>query len=184
MIVSEHVRLRAVEKDDLPHFQEWLNDEEVSAGLTVVLPLSMVDEDNWFETMRQSPPEEHGLAIDVFEADTWIVVGGCGLHALDYRVRSAELAIFIGEKSRWNQGIGTQVMRMLLKYCFDTLNLNRVYLRVFENNPRAIRSYERAGFIHEGRMRQAMYKNGQYLDVLLMSVLRQEWEARTKEIEE
>jgi RimJ/RimL family protein N-acetyltransferase len=53
--------------------------------------------------------------------------------------------------------------------------LNRIFLRVYETNPRAIRSYEKAGFVHEGRMRQAEFKDGEYFDVFLMSVLRSEW---------
>jgi len=65
---------------------------------------------------------------------------------------------------------------LLLRHGFLTLNLNRVFLRVFETNPRAIRSYEKAGFIHEGRLRQAEFRDGQYVDILLMSVLRSEWE--------
>jgi RimJ/RimL family protein N-acetyltransferase len=184
MLVSKRVRLRAVEREDLPRFQRWLNDEEVYAGLTIYLPLSLVDEEKWFEDMTKAPADEHLLAIEICQGDAWVPVGSCGFHNVDHRVRSAEVVIFIGEKPYWNQGYGTQVMRMFLRHGFDTLNLNRIYLRVFETNLRAIRSYERAGFLHEGRMRQAMYRNGRYIDVLLMSVLRQEWEALAQEIEE
>lgn len=83
--------------------------------------------------------------------------------------------IFIAEKQYWNQGYGSEAVRMLLKHGFDTLNLNRIFLRVFEDNPRAIRAYEKVGFVHEGRLRKAKYRDGQYLDILLMSVLREEW---------
>jgi RimJ/RimL family protein N-acetyltransferase len=82
----------------------------------------------------------------------------------------------IGEKSLWNMGYGTEVMRLMLKHGFNTLNLNRIALEVYENNPRAIRSYEKAGFFLEGRKRQGMYKNGRYIDIFLMSVLRSEWQ--------
>lgn len=63
-----------------------------------------------------------------------------------------------------------------LKHGFQNLNLHRIYLRVFANNVRAIRSYEKAGFVHEGRLRQAEFRQGQYLDVFFMSVLKSEWE--------
>jgi RimJ/RimL family protein N-acetyltransferase len=86
------------------------------------------------------------------------------------------VGIFIGEKSLWNQGYGTEVMKLLLKHGFHTLNLNRIALEVYENNPRAVRSYEKAGFVHEGCKRQGMYKDGHYIDILLMSVLRSEWQ--------
>ena len=66
-------------------------------------------------------------------------------------------------------------MQFILHHGFNNLNLNRIFLRVNETNPGAVKSYENAGFIHEGRLRQAHYQKGQYIDVLLMSVLRSEW---------
>jgi RimJ/RimL family protein N-acetyltransferase len=88
---------------------------------------------------------------------------------------TALVGILIGEKSCWNRGYGTEAMHLLVDTAFNTLNLHRVYLRVFEDNPRAIRAYEKAGFVHEGRMRQAEFHQGRFCDVLLMSVLRPEW---------
>jgi diamine N-acetyltransferase len=176
MILGEGIRLRAPERSDLPRFVEWLNDLEVREGLMLSKPISLVGEEKWFEEMLQRPPEEHPLVIEVSREGEWIAVGNCGVHRIDWRSRVAELGIFIGEKSYWNQGIGTRVMGLLLKYGFETLNLNRIFLEVFEDNKRAIRAYEKAGFVHEGRKRQAMYKGGRYKDILLMSVLRSEWD--------
>src|SRR5262249_23759045 len=79
------------------------------------------------------------------------------------------------DKAYWNRGYGTEALRLLLRHGFHTLNLNRVALRVYGNNARAIHAYEKAGFAHEGQLRQAIYKEGAYRDVLLMSVLREEW---------
>jgi RimJ/RimL family protein N-acetyltransferase len=66
-------------------------------------------------------------------------------------------------------------MRLLLRHGFKTLNLNRICLRVYETNLGGIRAYEKAGFVHEGRFRQAEYRDGSYIDVLLMSVLQSEY---------
>lgn len=178
MIVSENVRLRGIEREDLPLFVGWLNDSEVRAGLSLYRPLSIPEEENWFENMLKSAQDEHPLVIEVRRDDAWVPVGNCGYHAIDWRNRSAEVGIFIGEKSCWNQGYGTQVMRLLLEFGFGELNLHRIYLRVFENNPRAIRSYEKAGFVVEGSMRQAEFVDGRYVDVIFMSVLRGEWHER------
>jgi RimJ/RimL family protein N-acetyltransferase len=176
MITEGKIRLRAPERSDLPNFVRWMNDPEVTAGLLVVLPLSAVDEEKWFENMQNRPQTEHPLVIETPDADgRWLPVGNSGFHNLDMRVRSAEVGLVIGEKEYWNQGLGSAVMRLLLRHGFETLNLNRIYLHVFANNPRAIRCYEKVGFVHEGRLRQDMYKNGQYIDVLVMSVLREEW---------
>lgn len=176
MIYSGRIRLRAPERSDIPRFVTWLNDPEVRAGLLVSLPLSTADEDGWFEAMLKRPLEEHPMTIEVRQGDDWLPVGNCGFHNVDWRCRAAEVGIFIGEKSLWNRGYGTEVMRLLLKHGFHTLNLNRIALDVYETNPRAIRSYEKAGFVHEGRRRQAMYKDGRYVDILQMSVLRSEWQ--------
>jgi diamine N-acetyltransferase len=175
MIYGDRVRLRAIERADLPSCVAWLNDPEVIEGLSLYGPISQVAEEGWFENMLKTPPDEHPLAVEIHKDDTWIYVGNCGFHKVDWRNRSSEIGIFIGEKSYWDQGFGTEVMRLMLCYGFDTLNLNRIFLRVFASNPRAIRSYEKADFIHEGRMREAEFRNGQYVDVLLMSVIRSEW---------
>jgi RimJ/RimL family protein N-acetyltransferase len=80
----------------------------------------------------------------------------------------------IGDKTCWNQGYGTESVRLLCQHGFNTLNLNRIFLHVFESNPRAIRAYEKAGFTLEGRERQAEYKDGKFIDVLRMSLLKSE----------
>lgn len=176
MIYADGIRLRAPEPSDLENFVIWLNDPEVIAGLQLYAPLSLKIEEAWYENMLKSHPAEHPMVIEVEWEGQWQPVGNCGMHQIDWRIRSAELGIFIGDKSRWNQGIGTQVMRLLLQYGFNTLNLNRIALEVYDSNPRAIRSYEKAGFVLEGRKRQATYRNGKYSDVLILSVLRSEWQ--------
>lgn len=175
MIYGDRVRLRHVEREDLVKFQAWLSDPEVIQGLSLYAPISMAEEEKWFEEMLKRPIDEYPLCIEV-EADAgWQLIGNSGFFAFDWRNRNAELGIFIGDKSYWDRGYGTEVMKLLLKHGFSTLNLHRIGLRVFEDNPRAIRSYEKAGFVHEGRQRQAEFHKGQFYDVIMMSVLRPEW---------
>jgi RimJ/RimL family protein N-acetyltransferase len=121
------------------------------------------------------PLEEQPLGIEVRTPEGWRLVGNCSFFDLDWRNRCCEIGIFIGDKEFWGRGYGTQVMRLMLNYGFNTLNLNRVYLRVYESNPRGIRCYEKAGFRHEGRLRQAIFQDGRYIDLLMMSVIRSEW---------
>ena len=175
MITGERIRLRAVERDDLPLFVAWLNDPEVTAGLSLYLPLSQADEEGWFEHMVNQPAEQHPLVIEIPGQDGWQAIGDCSFQFIDQHNRSAEIGIFIGQKDLWDKGYGTEAMCLMLKHGFNTLNLHRIFLRVFETNKRAIRSYEKTGFVHEGRLRQAEYRNGAYIDVLLMSVLKSEW---------
>jgi RimJ/RimL family protein N-acetyltransferase len=175
MIYGDRVRLRHVEREDLPKFVEWLNDPEIYQGLSMHAPLSMAEEESWFDNMLKSPQDERPLCIEAKGDDGWQLIGNSGFFEIHWRNRSAELGIFIGDKTYWNQGYGSEVMGLLLRHGFSTLNLHRIYLRVFEDNPRAIRSYEKAGFVHEGRQRQGEYHDGEFHDVLFMSVLRPEW---------
>ena len=175
MIYGEGIRLRGAERKDLPIFVEWVNDPEVIAGLTIYLPMAMWEEEEWFAALSKRPVAERPLVVEIPDGDGWRSIGNSGFHQIDTVAHSAEVGIMLGNKSIWNQGYGTKVMRLLLKHGFETLNLNRIQLHVYEANRWAIRTYEKIGFIHEGRKRQALYKNGKYQDILIMSVLRSEW---------
>ena len=177
MIYGKRVRLRAIERSDLPRYFEWLNDPEVTEGLWHYLPLSMDDEEGWFEKMRQEDAEQRPLAIEIREDQAWRLAGNVGLLDLRWANRSAELGIFIGDKSLWDKGYGTEAVELMLRHAFDTLNLHRVFLRVFASNERAQRSYQKAGFVPEGTLRQAVFRHGRYVDMHIMSVLRSEWRA-------
>jgi diamine N-acetyltransferase len=175
MIEGEGIRLRAPEREDLPRFVLWLNDPEVREGLSLFLPMSMAEEENWYENMLKRPPETHPMTIEVEEPDGWVAIGNMGIFDIDKIAHSAELGIMIGNKAYWNKGFGTRAIQLMLKHCFETMNLHRVFLRVHQTNPRAIRCYEKVGFIHEGRLREAIFQDGGYHDLLMMGVLRDEW---------
>jgi len=175
MIYAHRIRLRKATRTDLPDFVRWLNDPEVRQGISLYLPISPEEEDRWFENMLERPIEEQPLVIEMREGEDWRLIGNCGLFQFNYRSRSAEFGIVIGDKTVWNQGYGTEATRLVLRHAFHTLNLYRVFLRVLANNPRARRAYEKAGFTLEGTLRQAEFMDGAYIDVHLMSVLRPEW---------
>jgi diamine N-acetyltransferase len=180
MLIGDRVRLRRIERADLPRFVAWLNDPEVRQHLALVYPLSLVQEDAWFEEQQKAEPAAQPFAIEGRQArgegePEWVLVGATGLHVVDWRSRWAELGIFLGDKSRWGDGLGTEATRLLVRWAFDTLNLNRVFLRVYADNARAIRCYEKVGFQSEGRLRQDRYQDGRYVDTVLMGLLREEF---------
>ena len=179
MIYGKRVRLRAIEREDIPHFVDWLNDPDVIAGLLINLPMSSWDETRWFENLSNRAAEERPLALDALLPDnSWKHIGNVGLHQIEWTNRSAEFGIFIGDKTFWNNGYGCEATRLTLQHGFETLNLNRIYLHVFETNPRAIHVYDKIGFIREGKLRQTTFRNGRYIDTLIMSMLRSEWDTR------
>jgi len=103
------------------------------------------------------------------------VIGEIGLDGIRWEHGDAWLGIGLGEREYWGKGYGTDAIRVMLRYAFTELNLHRLTLNVFEYNPRAIRSYEKAGFVLEGRERVVLYRDGRRWDVLYMGILREEW---------
>ena len=170
MIRGTRVILRAIERSDLPRYVQWLNDPAVLEYFGQVTPISQADEEAWYETMLQERSVRN-FAVE-FEGQH---VGGAGFGKIDPRNACAEVGLFIGLPERWDQGLGSDVLHTLLRFGFDQMNLNRIYLWVFAGNERAVHLYEKVGFQHEGRWRQAEFRNGRYHDMLWMSILREEW---------
>jgi diamine N-acetyltransferase len=176
MIVGKKVRLRAIERDDIPRFVRWLNDREVTQFLLINSPLSKVMEEKWFDQQVETPPTQGQVfAIETLVNEEWVHIGNCGLHNIEPVNHCAEFGIFIGEKAYWNQGFGTEATRLVLKHGFEDLNLHSIYLNVYSTNPRARKAYEAAGFVQEGVQREAVFKNGRFIDLILMSILQSEW---------
>ena len=103
------------------------------------LPIGQAQEEKWYEqSLANKDRNTQSWAIDVQPADMavgpWVHIGGCGLHEIDWRHRWAELGIIIGARDYWGRGYGTDAVQTLSGWAFDTLNLNRVFLRVFADN--------------------------------------------------
>ncbi|NSW53152.1 MAG: GNAT family N-acetyltransferase [Anaerolineae bacterium] len=171
MIYGKRLRLRALERSDLPLFVRWLNDPEVTDNLLIGHPFSMDTENQWYEGMLQRSQYERPLVIELRSGENWQMIGNLSLMDISWQHRSAELGIVIGEKSAWNQGYGTEAIQLLVKHAFDELNLHRIWLRVYQTNPRGRRCYEKAGFRLEGTERESIFKHGRYIDVDVMSIL-------------
>lgn len=184
MLVGNRVCLRAIEREDLERFVRYFADSEVRAHLDMVLGLGSAQESMWFEQQLRLPPLEQPFAVDLVQGtERPRLIGGAGLRGFDWRNRSAELGLVIGEKTMWGQGLGTEITRLLLRHAFFSLNLHRVWLRVFSDHPRAQKVYEKVGFVLEGRQREGDFRNGRYRDVLVYSLLAREWRQRVGEPE-
>lgn len=174
MIFRLHrVRLRKPETRDLEPLYQQKNDPEVAQCLGGFSHgYSRSDLADWLEYHRQQKNEVLWIIADI---ETDECLGHVGLYKLDYRIGSAEFAILLGAKDRWGQGLGREVTRFVLDYGFRMLNLNRIELNVLEHNERARRLYRSLKFREEGLLRQAQYKGGQYLNLVLMGLLREEY---------
>jgi RimJ/RimL family protein N-acetyltransferase len=171
-LIGERVYLRGVGPEDAESFITWLSDPDVRRLLMRQRPLSIAEELDYIKRVSASDTD---LLLGIVLRDGDRLIGGTGLHNIDARCRHASFGISIGDKDYWDRGYGTEATRLLLAHCFDTLNLNKVWLHVYEFNPRAVHVYEKLGFRVEGRLRQHTFFEGRYWDVISMGVLRDEW---------
>lgn len=176
MIYGEKVVLRAITRADLPTFLRWMNDAEVTPFLGGNMwPMSPEAEERWFEQQVSSDALVLGIETLAAEGQAGLLIGNIALKDVSERNRHAELGIVLGEKAYWSQGYGRDAIKTLLRHAFDELNYHRVYLRVYDYNPRAVRCYEACGFKIEGRLRQHTFRHGVWHDEIVMGVLRDEF---------
>jgi RimJ/RimL family protein N-acetyltransferase len=109
------------------------------------------------------------------------LIGFVAFDGIDWRHGDTFVAIGMGDAAYRGNGYGTDAMRVMLRYGFMELNLQRVQLNVFSYNERAVKSYLKAGFAREGQQRGMLRRDGQRWDFVYMSVLRDEWQAMTNE---
>jgi UDP-4-amino-4,6-dideoxy-N-acetyl-beta-L-altrosamine N-acetyltransferase len=173
-LIGATVYLRPLETEDAPTLVPWLNDPEVSRFLARYRPVTLAEEVDFLRHINDSPTDlVLGIALRAEDR----LVGAIGLHQMDIRSRNAKFGIFIGDRNWWGKGCGTEATRLIVRHAFETLNLHRVSLHVYEYNERALKVYQKVGFRIEGRLRQDTFREGQYWDTIVMAVLREEWEA-------
>jgi RimJ/RimL family protein N-acetyltransferase len=146
-LIGEKCYLSPISLDDLEKYTEWVNDLEI--GQFVLFASQVFDMDKERETLINLMKKD--LIFAIVEKDTNKAIGNCGLHMIDEVHRRATFGIFIGEKTYWNQNIGTEATALILDYGFNIMNLNNITLDVVAFNKRAIRSYEKVGFKYVGK---------------------------------
>jgi RimJ/RimL family protein N-acetyltransferase len=172
MIDGTRVRLRAYTKSYFAKFLEYLDFETIKLYRgELPLPPPLDYEAKW-AAEEYKPNSQYDWAIETIDGAHYI--GGCGYARIDWPSRVAEINIFIGKPWR-TQGYGREAVGLLLDFMFKQMNLNKVFLKTWTFNPAAVRCYERCGFVHEGRLRQQIFRDGDYHDQIVMGLLRQEW---------
>ena len=167
-------RLRGMHENDLPALVRWLDDHRVTRYLARgTYPASLSGAHGEHQSMQASSKD---VELAVTDAESGACIGVTGLHELEWIARHAEFRILIGEPTAWGRGIGTEVCQLMCCYGFEVLNLNKIYLGASEANRGAVRSYEKSGLRAEGILRQEVYRNSTYYDVVRMSLLRHEYE--------
>lgn len=170
---GEKVALRGIEREDLAHIMGWLNDPDVTQFMIMgdrPTHLELLTEE-WEREIRNP----RIVTFAIIENTGPKMVGWCGLYSIHPISRAAEFRIFIGDKGQWNKGLAQEATRLLIRYAFEKLNLNKIYLGVNASYTAAVTCYEKAGFKREGVLREEIFRNNQYYDAVRMSILKSEY---------
>jgi RimJ/RimL family protein N-acetyltransferase len=177
LLTGNRVRLTAINAEkDAEIMARWFHDSEYSQlfDLVAARVFSTKQVKEFAEKeMEPEKPNTFHFAIRALADDR--LVGTTDLSIISWTNGDGWVGVGIGERALWGKGYGTDALRVLLRFAFTELNLHRVSLEVFEYNPRAIRAYEKCGFVIEGRARNALNHNGRRWDELFMGVLREDW---------
>ncbi|QSQ10397.1 Spermidine N(1)-acetyltransferase [Koleobacter methoxysyntrophicus] len=172
MLQSERLKLRVLEEQDGSMIVVWRNQKEVIDQLFSYVGITAKQHFNWYEKYIN---DDTRLEFIIEIKDKKKPIGTIGLNNIDFKNQKAELGIMIGELTEQGKGYGEEAVRSLLQYAFDELNLQKIYLKTFCDNEPAVRLYKKVGFHQEGILRKEIFKNGKFKDVIIMSILKDEW---------
>lgn len=176
LLRGELVCLTRPTKEDIIHITKWSADMEYQrlARRGMVYPESLEEHEEWFAEMAKSA-HSYPFAIRTLVEDR--LVGLVLIKDIFWQARHCSFFIGLGNPEMRGRGYGTDAIRVMLRYVFLEMNLNRVGLEVLSYNQAAMRSYQRVGFKLEGTLRAFSYRDGVYYDMHIMGILRSEWEA-------
>lgn len=173
---GELVNLRAFTDEDIRPSADFMNDPEIILNLEddAPMPQSFETQKQWFEKMRKDMKHYRDFFWAI-ESKEGKFIGGCGVNRMDRKNRVAQVGIFIGDREYLGKGYGTDAMKVLLKFLFEEYNVNKVKLKVFGFNQRAIKSYSKCGFQTEAVLRESIFRFGEYHDMHIMSILKEDF---------
>jgi RimJ/RimL family protein N-acetyltransferase len=177
LLQGEKVRLTGFRAADIEVMTRWYQDDTF-IRLLQSAPSAPVTEHEWKQFYDDLPKLKDEFHFAVRPLDGEELLGWIGLDGVMWNHRTAWLVIGFGEAKNREQGYGYDALSLLLRFAFHEMNLHRVTLTVFEYNKRAIRLYEKVGFVYEGTRREALLRDDQVFDLYYYGILASEWRAR------
>ncbi len=169
VLTGDKVILGALIQSDAQALYAWMNDPAIALSNGCWRPTDGMDFSNWFQAIGK---DANRVTFAIRKKGERAAVGYLSILSIHSVFRSAEMGVTIGPEALRNQGLGRDAMALGLRYCWNHLNLERVTLRIYGDNPAAIRCYQAVGFQVEGVLRRAVFLGGQRLDVTMMGALR------------
>lgn len=171
---GSRIHLRALMEEDLtPGYLQWLNDEEVCRNNShAVFPNTDAKMKGYFNSLQN---QQRDVVLAIIHTDTGTHIGNVSLQNINWVSRNAEFAILIGDKKFWGKGYGEEAAQLIVAYGFNRLNLHRIYCGTLQGNNGMVKLAAKLKMKEEGRRREAIFKNGCYLDIFEYGVLQHEF---------
>ena len=176
VIENDRIYLRKIEYADTDNIVKWRNTDFVREHFIYQALFTKESHEAWMKNMVETGKVDQ-LIICIKDADEkseGTPVGSVYIRDIDLTHNKAEYGIFIGEEAARGKGIGSMAAALMVDYCFKQLKLHRLFLRVFADNIGAIKSYEKAGFVKEGNLKDDVRIQGNYRDIVLMGIINPE----------
>ena len=173
-LIGDNIYLSPISVDDVEEYAEMVNNIKVSVGLGYLSYTNIID----FESEKEfliSVKKEKMFAVRLLENDE--LLGNIGFNSLDIINRNGALGVLIGNPKYQRKGYGTEALKLILDYGFSFLNLRNISLSVFEYNEPAYNLYKKVGFKEAGRLRKAVEIMGKTYDVIIMDMLKEEFQS-------
>lgn len=184
IFIGKKVRLLAMDPEkDGKRMSIWRRDSEY-ARLLDSDPLRLWSANqmkDWFAKKQKSEAFE-GIDFMIYPLENEEPIGFVGLDGISWHHRTSWVGIGIGDRNSWNQGYGSDALRILSRYAFDELGLYRLNLNVFSYNTRAIQAYENVGYKVEGTVRDALHRDNQRWDLVFMGLLEEDFRLQTSDL--
>ena len=173
VIEGERVRLEPPQPEQSSVYLRWLADMEVTRYLRNQHPPSVRQDE---ESLEKAAEDPRRVLWAIALKESGKLIGATVLEKIDWRNRDAESGIMIGDKSEWRRGYASEVMRLRTEYAFTELGLRKVWTGVEMPNVASRRALEKAGYRQCGLQRRHFFTNGQWHDVWLAEIHREDWE--------
>jgi RimJ/RimL family protein N-acetyltransferase len=181
-LIGEKIYLRQIVREDAENYYQWLNGQETTKYMQRgIFPTNAEDCRRYIESMQNNGSLHLAIVRKDKEIKTNLPteygchIGNITLLNIHQIFRSAEISIIIGDKQCRGNGYGTEAIRLLVDHAFIRMNLNRLQAGAAIENVGCIRAFEKAGFQREGISRQAYYCEGEYQDVAVMGLTKEDW---------
>lgn len=170
---TKKIYLSPLSLDDSEILFDWINERDLIKFNSNYKPTHKPNHQVWFDSIIK---RQDVFIFGIRRVKDRQLIGSCRLNSINFVYRNAELQIRIAAESERGRGFGSDAVQLLLRFAFDDLNLNKVFLNVFSTNIGAIKVYEKSGFRQEGELEQHVFIDGCYLNVIIMAILRKEYE--------